>query len=56
VNTSDDVVVSARSHHGDGVTTALADGSVRFVADSVDSQIWRDMGSRASGETTSGGL
>ena len=56
VNTSDDVVVSARSHHGDGATTGLADGSVRFVADSVDPQVWLDMGSRAGKETTSGGL
>jgi prepilin-type N-terminal cleavage/methylation domain-containing protein len=56
LNTSDDVVVSARSHHGDGATTALADGSVRYVADSVDAQVWLDMGSRAGRESTSGGL
>ena len=56
VNTSDDVVVSARSHHADGATAAFADGSVRFVADSVDPQIWLDMGSRAGAEAIRGGL
>ena len=39
-----------------GVTTALADSSVRFVADSVDPQIWLDMGSRAGAEAIRGGL
>ena len=54
VNTSDDVVVSARSHHVGGVTTALADASVRFVADTVDPRVWLDLGSRAGGETAGG--
>ena len=56
VNTSDNVVVSARSHHVGGATTTLADGSVRFVADTIEPQAWLDLGSRAGGETTSGGL
>lgn len=54
VNTSDNVVVSARSHHLGGVTAALADGSVRFVADLIDPDLWKHMGSRAGGETDSG--
>jgi prepilin-type N-terminal cleavage/methylation domain-containing protein len=54
VNTSDNVVVSARSHHVGGVTAALADASVRFVSDLVDPQVWLSLGSRAGRETTSG--
>ncbi len=54
VNTSDNVVVSARSHHVGGVTAALADASVRFVSDLVDPQVWLDLGSRAGRETPSG--
>ena len=56
VNTSDDVVVSARSHHADGATASLADASVRFVSDMVDPRVWLDLGSRAGGEMPSGGL
>lgn len=39
----------ARSHHTGGVLTALCDGSVRFVTDSIQRQIWRDLGNRADG-------
>jgi len=56
VNTSDNVVVSARSHHFGGVTAALADGSMRFVADLIDPKLWHDLGSRAGGETGSGDM
>jgi hypothetical protein len=46
------IVVSARSHHaGAGVVSGMADGSVRFVSDTVDAGAWRDAGSRAGGET-----
>jgi hypothetical protein len=54
VNTSDNVVVSARSYHLGGVTTALADASVRFVSDVVDPQVWLDLGTRAGGEANGG--
>jgi prepilin-type N-terminal cleavage/methylation domain-containing protein len=43
--------VAARSKHPTGVNAALADGSVRFVANSVDQIVWRAMGTRAGGET-----
>lgn len=56
VNTSDDVVVSARSHHVGGATAAFADASVRFVDDMVEPRAWLDLGSRSGGEPTSGGL
>jgi prepilin-type N-terminal cleavage/methylation domain-containing protein/prepilin-type processing-associated H-X9-DG protein len=45
--------VGARSKHTGGVNTALADGSVRFISDSIDLTTWRAMGTRANGETVS---
>jgi prepilin-type N-terminal cleavage/methylation domain-containing protein/prepilin-type processing-associated H-X9-DG protein len=41
---------AARSHHQAGVNVALADGSVRFVVDSIDLSTWRALGTRAGGE------
>lgn len=43
--------VTARSFHYRGVNAALADGSVRFVSESIDSRLWRALGTRAGGET-----
>lgn len=40
----------ASSLHSGGVNVALADGSVRFVRDSVQLSVWRGMATRASGE------
>jgi prepilin-type N-terminal cleavage/methylation domain-containing protein/prepilin-type processing-associated H-X9-DG protein len=42
--------VGARSKHEGGVNVALADGSVRFVSDSIDLVTWRALGTRANGE------
>lgn len=42
--------LSARSSFVGGANAALADGSVRFIRDSVDPLTWRGMGSRAGGE------
>ena len=36
--------VGARSNHGGGVNVALADGSVRFVENTVSQTTWRAMG------------
>ncbi|MFG0262304.1 MAG: DUF1559 domain-containing protein [Novipirellula sp. JB048] len=41
----------ARSQHAGGVLTVLCDGSVRFVTDSIQRQIWRDLGNRADGRS-----
>jgi prepilin-type N-terminal cleavage/methylation domain-containing protein/prepilin-type processing-associated H-X9-DG protein len=43
----------ARSKHTGGVNAALADGSVRFVTDSIDLGTWRALGTRANGEVAS---
>ncbi len=46
-------IVSARSLHPGGVNSLLADGSVRFVKDSVNVQTWRALGTRNGGEVIS---
>jgi prepilin-type N-terminal cleavage/methylation domain-containing protein/prepilin-type processing-associated H-X9-DG protein len=43
----------ARCAHGGGVNAALADGSVRYVADNIAVSIWRGLATRAGGETVS---
>jgi prepilin-type N-terminal cleavage/methylation domain-containing protein/prepilin-type processing-associated H-X9-DG protein len=46
--------MAARSFHPGGVHVALADGSVRFVTDSVDLVAWRALGTMANGEVITG--
>ncbi len=50
---ADNVVVSARSYHSGGATAALADGSVRFISDSISNVVYQSLGSRAGGEVVS---
>jgi prepilin-type N-terminal cleavage/methylation domain-containing protein/prepilin-type processing-associated H-X9-DG protein len=38
--------ISASSRHSEGVNLALADGSVRFIQNGIDLQLWRALGSR----------
>ena len=45
--------VTARSRHPGGVNTLLADGSVRFIKDSINWPAWRALGSIAGGEVVS---
>jgi prepilin-type N-terminal cleavage/methylation domain-containing protein len=48
------IVVHARSYHsGGGVVAGMADGSIRFVSDSVDATAWRSAGSRSGREVPS---
>jgi prepilin-type N-terminal cleavage/methylation domain-containing protein/prepilin-type processing-associated H-X9-DG protein len=42
--------IAASSYHSGGVNVCLADGSVRFVRDSVDFTTWQRVGTRAGGE------
>ena len=42
--------IAASSYHTGGVVLGLADGSVRFVADSISLTTWRAVGTRANGE------
>jgi prepilin-type N-terminal cleavage/methylation domain-containing protein/prepilin-type processing-associated H-X9-DG protein len=42
--------IAASSYHTGGVNVGMADGSVRFLSDSIDFAVWRAAGSRAGGE------
>ncbi|TWT89431.1 DUF1559 domain-containing protein [Stieleria varia] len=42
--------VTSRSYHQGGVGVTLMDGSVRFVSDSIDLQLWQDLSTRAGHE------
>ncbi|RUL89311.1 DUF1559 domain-containing protein [Tautonia sociabilis] len=44
---------AARSFHPGGVHVLFADGSVRFIKDSISVQIWRPLGTRNGGEIVS---
>ena len=44
---------AARSYHSGGVNAAMADGSVRFVSDSVDLDVWRAAATVDGGATES---
>jgi prepilin-type N-terminal cleavage/methylation domain-containing protein/prepilin-type processing-associated H-X9-DG protein len=48
---NDNMVLYARSLHTGGVNVVLADGSVRFVSNTVDATVWLGLGTRASGES-----
>jgi prepilin-type N-terminal cleavage/methylation domain-containing protein/prepilin-type processing-associated H-X9-DG protein len=41
---------AARSRHANGVNVALADGSIRFVNNSINSSVWRALGTMEGGE------
>jgi prepilin-type N-terminal cleavage/methylation domain-containing protein/prepilin-type processing-associated H-X9-DG protein len=46
--------IASRGQHPGGVNLLLADGSVRFIKDSIDLATWRALSSRAGGEVISG--
>jgi prepilin-type N-terminal cleavage/methylation domain-containing protein/prepilin-type processing-associated H-X9-DG protein len=45
--------IAASSYHTGGVNVGLADGSVRFVRESIDFGIWQAVGTRGNGEVAS---
>ena len=47
-----DMVTYARSQHRGGVFGMLADGSVRFISDTVDAGVYRGLGTRDGGEVS----
>lgn len=44
------IAVTPSSQHGGGVNVCNADGSVTFVSDSVDADVWWSLGSRNAGD------
>jgi prepilin-type processing-associated H-X9-DG protein len=44
------VAVTSRSYHAGGVNVMLADGSVRFIAETVELATWRSLATRHGGE------
>ncbi|HID20961.1 MAG TPA: DUF1559 domain-containing protein, partial [Planctomycetaceae bacterium] len=42
-------VVTSRSYHSGGVNGLLMDGSVRTITESIDLQLWRNLGMRDDG-------
>jgi prepilin-type processing-associated H-X9-DG protein len=45
--------ITAASNHSGGVNVCLADGSVKFIKDSISVQVWWGLGSRNLGEVIS---
>jgi prepilin-type processing-associated H-X9-DG protein len=45
--------ITAASNHPGGVNVCMGDGSVRFVKDTVNQQVWWSLGSRHLGEVVS---
>ena len=43
-------IATARSFHPGGVNSLMADGSVRFVKESIVRKVWRGLGTRNGGE------
>ena len=50
------IATSAQSYHTGGVSIARCDGSVAFIADTIDLAVWRAIGSRNGGEVINGGF
>ena len=48
------MIVTASSRHPGGVNLMLVDGSVRFVKDTINSQVWQSLGTIAGGEVECG--
>ena len=42
--------IAASSYHTGGVNLCIADGSIRFVSDSIDFAIWQAVGTKSGGE------
>ena len=45
--------IAARSQHSGGVNVSFADGSVRFIKNSISPATWRAVGTKGGGEVIS---
>lgn len=43
-------MATARSNHPGGVNALMGDGSVRFVAETIATEVWRGFGTRNGSE------
>ncbi len=50
ISPEDQFHLAARSYHPGGVNVALADGSVRFVSNTISFDAWKALGTRRGGE------
>jgi prepilin-type processing-associated H-X9-DG protein len=48
--TRNQITVTARSKHGGGVMTAMCDGAVRSISDTIDPVTWRNLGTSNLGD------
>lgn len=53
VNAIHDHYTTATSNHSGGVNVTMADGSVRFVKNSISWNTWWALGTKAGGEVVS---
>ena len=49
-NASTYAAVTSRSYHSGGVNTARMDGSVDYVSDTIDIDVWQALATRKGGE------
>jgi len=49
-----DALAAARSFHPGGVNVLMADGSVHFICDSIDAELWKALGSIYGGQPVGG--
>jgi prepilin-type processing-associated H-X9-DG protein/prepilin-type N-terminal cleavage/methylation domain-containing protein len=47
--------LASRSYHPGGVNVAFADGSARFISDSIQLNTWKKLGTRSGGEVLNAG-
>jgi prepilin-type processing-associated H-X9-DG protein len=50
-----EAVVTASSRHPGGVNLMMADGSVRFIKETIEPRVWRSLGTAAGREVVGSG-
>jgi prepilin-type processing-associated H-X9-DG protein len=46
-------LIPASSNHPGGVNSLMGDGSVHFISESIDADVWRALGTRSGRESVS---
>jgi prepilin-type processing-associated H-X9-DG protein len=50
INNQKTVQIAARSKHQGGINATMCDGSVRFIANSIDANLWKALSTMAGQE------